>query len=145
MEMKKNKITSFEELECWKACRDVRIYIMELIKKFPREEKYALTNGMRRASRSTTENITEGFGRYHFQENIQFCRHSRGSLHKLINQLITALDEKYITDSEFSSGKELIQRALGLLNGYINYLVKAKSNSRANGNMFHEDLEPYNQ
>ena len=143
--MKKNKITSFEELECWKACRDVRRYIMELIKKFPPEEKYALTDGMRRASRSTTENIAEGFGRYHFQENIQFCRHSRGSLHELIDQLITALDEKYITNSEFSNGKELIDKALGLLNGYINYLLKAKSNTKANGNIFHEDIEPYYQ
>ncbi len=90
---------------------------MELIKKFPPEEKYALTDGMRRSSRSTTENIAEGFGRYHFQENIQFCRHSRGSLHELIDQLITALDEEYITKSEYSNGKELIKRALGLLNG----------------------------
>ena len=115
--MKKNKIISFEELHCWKACRNVRRYVMELIKKFPPEEKYALTDGMRRSSRSTTENIAEGFGRYHFQENIQFCRHSRGSLHELIDQLITALDEEYITKSEYSNGKELIKRALGLLNG----------------------------
>ena len=46
----KNKIISFEELNCWKACRDVRIDVMKLIKKFPPEEKYALTDGMRRAS-----------------------------------------------------------------------------------------------
>jgi len=118
---------------------------MELIKKFPPEEKYALTDGMRRASRSTTENIAEGFGRYHFQENIQFCRHSRGSLHELIDRLITALDEKYITNNEFSNGKELINKALALLNGYINYLVKAKSNTKTNGNIFHEDIEPYFQ
>lgn len=141
--MKKNKITSFEELEYWKACRNVRRYIMELIKKFPPEEKYALTDGMRRSSRSTTENIAEGFGRYHFQENIQFCRQSRGSLHELIDQLITALDDEYITKSEYSNGKELIKRALGLLNGYINYLVKAKSDIKSNGNMFHEDTAPY--
>jgi four helix bundle protein len=142
--MKKNKIISFEELHCWKACRNVRRYVMELIKKFPPEEKYALTDGMRRSSRSTTENIAEGFGRYHFQENIQFCRHSRGSLHELIDQLITALDEEYITKSEYSNGKELINRALGLLNGYINYLIKAKSDNKADGNMFHEDIIAYN-
>ena len=116
---------------------------MKLIKKLPPEEKYALTDGMRRASRSATENIAEGFGRYHFQENIQFCRHSRGSLHELIDQLITALDEEYITNSEFSNGKELIQRALGLLNGYINYLLKAKSDTKADVNIFREDIEPY--
>jgi four helix bundle protein len=143
--MKKRKITSFEDLDCWKACRNVRIYVTELIKKFPPEEKYALTDGMRRASRSTTENIAEGFGRYHFQENIQFCRHSRGSLHELIDQLITALDEEHITKSEYSKGRQLIQKALALVNGYINYLRTAKSNIKANdNNMFYEDIASYN-
>ncbi len=116
---------------------------MDLLKKLPEEEKYSLTDGMKRASRSATENIAEGFGRYHFQENIQFCRHSRGSLHELIDQLITALDEKYITQNEFIKGKDLINNALGLLNGYINYLNKAKTHFK--GNTYSaEDLTPYN-
>lgn len=142
--MKKSNIESFEDLNCWKACRDVRKYVMELIKKFPSDEKYALVDGMRRASRSTTENIAEGFGRYHFQENIQFCRQSRGSLHELIDQLITALDEEYITKHEYTEGKVLINKALGLLNGYINYLRRVKSNSKASGNMIQEDMNAYN-
>ena len=75
-----SKINSFEYLNCWKACRETKKYVAEIIKKFPDYEKYALTVGMRRASRSTTENIAEGFGRFHYQENIQFCRISRGSV-----------------------------------------------------------------
>ena len=142
--MKKSNIESFEDLNCWKACRNVRKYVMKLIKKFPPDEKYALIDGMRRASRSTTENIAEGFGRYHFQENIQFCLHSRGSLHELIDQLITALDEEYITEREYAEGKMLINKALGLLNGYINYLRKAKSNSKASSNRMQEDIDAYN-
>lgn len=141
--MKSKKITSFEDLECWKACRKVRIFIMDLVKKFPEEEKYSLTDGMKRASRSATENIAEGFGRYHFQENIQFCRHSRGSLHELIDQLITALDENYINQKEFNSGKDLISNAMGLLNGYINYLIKAKAKYKSN-TYTAEDLTAYN-
>ena len=58
---------SFEELECWRACTEVRRFISELVKTFPKEEKYALTNDMKRAARSTTHNIAEGFGRFHFQ------------------------------------------------------------------------------
>jgi len=142
--VKKSNIEGFDDLNCWKACRDVRKYVMKLIKKFPSNEKYALADGMRRASRSTTENIAEGFGRYHFQENIQFCRQSRGSLHELIDQLITALDEEYITKHEYTEGKVLINKALGLLNGYINYLIRAKSNSKAGTNMIQEDMNGYN-
>jgi four helix bundle protein len=126
-----NKIRSFEDLECWKACREIRNYVSVIIKKFPPEEKYALTDGMRRASRSTTENIAEGYGRYHFQENIQFCRMSRGSVYELTDQFITAKDDGYISEEEYKKGRELLEKGKGLLNGYINYLERAKAaNSR---------------
>ena len=124
--MKKKSYKSFEELDCWKALREVRKFVYELVKKYPKEELYGLVQDMRRAARSTTHNIAEGFGRYHYQENIQFCRHSRGSLHELIDQLITSLDEKYITQEDYGQGRSLIDRALALLNGSINYLSRQK-------------------
>jgi len=122
-----NSLKSFEELECWKTCTELRRYISLLIKKFPKDEQYSLIDQMRRASRSTTHNIAEGFGRFHFQENIQFCRHSRASLYELIDQFITAFDEQYISNEEYEKGRELINKALAILNGYINYLIKAKN------------------
>jgi four helix bundle protein len=121
------KLTSFEELDCWKACRIVRNKVKLTIKKFPPEQKYAFSDNMRRSSRSITENIAEGFGRFHFQENIQFSRISRGSLFELIDQHITAYDESYITKDEYNDARELLNKAIGLLNGYINYLEKAKA------------------
>jgi len=124
--MNRNNINSFEDLECWKACRESRKYISEIIKKFPDEEKFALTSQMRRASRSITENIAEGYGRYHYQENIQFCRISRGSIYELMDQFITASDEKYITKDEYQKGRDLLDRSKGILNGYIKYLQQAK-------------------
>ncbi len=117
---------SFEDLECWKACTEVRRFITELVKKYPKEERFALADDMKRAARSTTHNLAEGFGRFHFQENIQFCRHSRGSLYELIDQLISSLDDGYIIAEEYEKGRALISKALALINGYINYLSKQK-------------------
>ena len=71
-------------------------------------------------------NIAEEFRRFHFQENIQFCRQSRGSLHELIDQFITSRDEGFIKDDEYVEGRKLISKALALLNGYINYLSQQK-------------------
>ncbi|MBM3213148.1 four helix bundle protein [Candidatus Poribacteria bacterium] len=122
----KKRFISFEELDAWKACTGVRRYISKLVRKYPPEEKFRLVDDMFRAARSSTHNIAEGFGRYHFQENIQFCRQSRASLHELVDQLITSFDEKFITEEEYSKGRVLISDALGLLNGYINYLVRCK-------------------
>jgi four helix bundle protein len=121
-----SNLKSFEDLECWKACRQVRLFVKDILKTFPKHELYSLTDNMRRASRSTTENIAEGYGRYHYQENIQFCRVSRGSLHEVADQLITSKDEEYIDEKKYNEGRELIKKALSLLNGYINYLQRAK-------------------
>ena len=49
-------------------------------------------------------------------------------MQELIDQLITARDEKFITVEEYEEGRKLIDRALPLLNGYINYLGRAKQN-----------------
>ena len=124
--MAKESFRSFEDLECWKACTEVRRFITELVKKFPKDERFALVDDMKRAARSTTHNISEGFGRFHYQENIQFCRISRGSLYELIDQLITSKDDGYITSEEYDRGRDLITKALPILNGYIKYLSKQK-------------------
>ena len=121
-------LKSFEELECWRACTEVRRYVMNVIKKFPSHERYSLCDDMTRAARSSTHNIAEGFGRFHYQEKIQFCRQSRGSLQELIDQCITAYDEHYLNDDEFRQARVLIDRAMAVLNGYINYLGRAKNN-----------------
>ncbi|MEK6529139.1 MAG: four helix bundle protein [Nitrospirota bacterium] len=127
--MNNKSLKNFEELDCWKVCREVRQYIAEIVRKYPNDEKYRLVDDMLRAARSTTHNIAEGFGRFHYQENIQFCRISRGSLHELRDQIICSLDEGFISTKEYEKALELIARATTLLNGYINYLNK-KTNSK---------------
>jgi len=85
---------------------------------------------MKRASRSTTHNIAEGFGRFHYKENAHFCRHSRGSLYELADQLITSLDEGYIDQQTYDEGRRLISEATNVLNGYINYLQRQHANTK---------------
>lgn len=62
--------SSFETLEVWIKSRELRNNISKLSKSFPAEEKYKLIDQMIRTSRSVTANIAEGYGRYHYQENI---------------------------------------------------------------------------
>lgn len=125
------KIRSFEDLECWKLARGVRIAISELINMFPKEETYGLSQHLKKTSQSITNNIAEGYGRFHFQENIQFCRISRGSACEAMDQLIEAKDEKYISESDLIEIRELINDFLKVLNGYINYLKRANANKEA--------------
>lgn len=69
----KRVMNSFEELECWKLAADLRKEVSKLIKTFPAEEKFRLMDQMKRCSRSVTNDIAEGFGRFHYQENIHFA------------------------------------------------------------------------
>ncbi len=120
-------VRSFEELECWKASRELRIFASKkVIKNFPSDERFALTSQLRRSSRSVSDNIAEGYGRYHFQENIQFCRIARGSLHESLNQVITAEEEGYIDENIVLEYRSIFKKTEAILNGYINYLTKAK-------------------
>jgi four helix bundle protein len=75
-----------------------------------------------------TANIAEGHGRYHYQENIQFCRQSRGSLYELLDHLTVALDENYMAEETFKSFRSRMFEVTKILNGYIRYL-KGKKNS----------------
>ena len=119
------QVKSFEELECWKACTALRRFTVKLIKKFPLEEKYVFVSQIRRASRSITNNIAEGYGRFHFKENAQFCRQSRGSIYAVKDHLIISLDEEYISEEDYNQFIELYNKALIILNGYINYLARS--------------------
>ena len=123
-----SQLKSFEELECWKASTLLRRYIIEVIKKFPKEETYLLISQIKRASRSVTNNIAEGYGRFHYKENAQFCRQSRGSLYELKDHFIIALDENIISKEEHDTFIIHFEKAVSLLNGYINYLMKAAQN-----------------
>jgi four helix bundle protein len=120
---------SFEDLEVYKAARAFRKKVYQLIKELPPEGKYNLGDQMRRASLSLTNNIGEGHGRYHFQENIQFCRISRGSLMELIDDLNTCIDEKYFEQNYLNQLKDEGYRINKMLNGYIGYLKKRKAES----------------
>jgi four helix bundle protein len=64
-------VRSFEQLYVYKLARDFRKSITLLVKKLPTEERFNLSAQMRRAALSVTNNIAEGVGRYHYQENIQ--------------------------------------------------------------------------
>jgi four helix bundle protein len=119
-------MNSFEELEAWKVSREIRTSIWIFTKKLPKEETYRMKDQLIRASRSVTANIAEGYGRFHYQENIQFCRQARGSLYEILDHLICAFDCEYLTKAELDNYKERITICLKILNGYISYLLKAK-------------------
>jgi len=119
----------FTELEVWKQARNYKNEIYALVKQFPQEEKYRLTDQLIRASRSIGANIAEGHGRYTYKEQLRFCIQARGSLSETYNHILDSLDCRLITNEAFEVFYNDYKRLSKLLNGYIAYLRKAINNA----------------
>lgn len=114
---------TFEDLECWKKCRELRLFVAkQVVKVIPAEEKYRINDQIIRAARSTTANIAEGYGRFHYLDSAKFCCNSRGSVYEVLDHLITAYDEDLIDEEMYQKGREMVENSIKLLNGYINFL-----------------------
>lgn len=124
--MNGSPIRTFEDLDCWKACRELRMFVARVFcKALPKEERYRLGDQILRAARSTTANIAEGYGRFHYLDNAKFCSNARGSVWEVLDHLITAEDEMPVDPSLVTTGRESVATSVALLNGYISYLQRA--------------------
>lgn len=126
MEADRASIRTFEDLDCWKECRELRIFVAaKVVPALPKEERYRLGDQLLRAARSTTASIAERYGRLHYLDNAKFCSNARGSCWEVLDHLITARDEGFIDVEYLERGRILVAEAVKRLNGYMKYLKSA--------------------
>lgn len=109
---------SFRQLNVWSESHHLTLDIYQATKSFPKEELFALTNQMRRASASIPSNIAEGCGRGTNREYAQFLQIALGSASELDYQLLLAKDLEYIdvaTHAGLNDRVDKIQRQLNIL------------------------------
>lgn len=99
--MIQERIKNFTELKTWQFGHQIVLEVYFLTKFFPREERFGLTNQLRRAAVSVTSNIAEGFSRATSKDKSHFYTIALGSLTEVQNQLIIARDLGYIAESTF--------------------------------------------
>jgi four helix bundle protein len=90
----------FEKLEVWQDARKINQAIYRLTRKFPREELFALTSQIRRASTSISSNIAEGSGRNSDKDFAHFLEQAYGSLMEVASTFYLAFDEGYINEGD---------------------------------------------
>jgi four helix bundle protein len=117
--MNYGKISSFTDLNTWKEGHKLVLAIYSLTKQFPNDERFCLTDQMRRCVISITSNVAEGFSRQSFKEKVQFYSIALGSLTELQNQLLVAKDVGYINKEDFVLSAEQTVIVSKLLNGLI--------------------------
>ena len=77
-----------------------------------------------RSSDSVTANISEGYGRYHYKENLNFWFYARGSLKETATWLIKAKNRNLISIEKFTELSQLCELLSVKLNNYIRTIGK---------------------
>ncbi|MCK4297012.1 MAG: four helix bundle protein [Candidatus Marinimicrobia bacterium] len=120
------KIEKFEDIEAWKKARVLvkEVYKISCAKKYCSD--YSLIDQTKRSSISIMANIAEGFARRTKKEFINFLGIAHASAAELQSHLYVALDQKYISHSEFSLIYRETDEVSKMIQGFINYLKTLK-------------------
>jgi four helix bundle protein len=119
--MTEKGMNGFEDLECYQLGKQVFREAYRIVSLLPPEEKYNLSDQLRRAATSILLNVAEGYGRYHYLDCLRFYYIARGSIDEVLSVFI-ACDELHYTKGEIAQQRELCHSALRSLNGYIRYV-----------------------
>lgn len=95
-----SELKSYKDLLIWQKGIVLVVKVYKLVNEFPKEELFALSSQIKRASVSIPSNISEGYGRNSDKSFSHFLDISRGSLNELETQLIIARELEFITDFE---------------------------------------------
>lgn len=112
-------MTTFCNLNVYIKSKELVKQVYELLKKFPREEQFALSDQLRRAVISIPSNIAEGSGRNSQKDQAHFYNIAYGSLMEVFSQLDIACDLGYISQEEFEQMEFLINEEAKMLSGLI--------------------------
>lgn len=114
------EVFGYRKLIAYQKGKEVVKRTYQLLKKFPSDEKHAMSNQLRRASVSITSNIAEGVNRYSVKDKSHFIEMSYGSLMEVSSQFEIAEELGYITTEESMSMDQLIEEEARLLSGLQN-------------------------
>lgn len=115
---------SFEKLEVWQNARKFVKEIYKVTQQFPEEEKFGITNQIRRASTSITANIAEGTSRSTTKDKLKFINISYSTGIEVINFLILSYDLEFINEIQYLDLREKAEKITNQLNALYNSLNK---------------------
>lgn len=108
----------FEKLDVWQRAIDHAGVIYALTRDFPGDERFGLTNQMRRAAVSVSSNIAEGSGRVSDVDFARFLEIAYASLMEVVSQATIAHRQKLLSkdayDQIYSESDELARMLSGL-------------------------------
>lgn len=114
-------MTSLHELQVFNLSMTLGEKVWSIVEKWNYFEKDTIGKQLVKSTDSISANISEGFGRYHFLENRNFCFYARGSLFETKTWITKAHQRKLINDMDF----EVLQIEMNELGKKLNNYIKA--------------------
>jgi len=139
-------VQGLQRLEVWRNAKDFAVTIhKQVLPLLPPEEKWSLSQQLRRSAQSIPANIAEGYGRYYYQDNIRFCYMARGSLEETLSHLVLCFELNYIPNQLYQQQCQEGDTLNRLINGYVAYLKRSKQGASEPGanHAIHESDESY--
>jgi len=116
---------NFEKLDTWNEAIAFADLVYSLTRKFPDEERFGLTNQMRRAAVSISSNIAEGSSRSSRPDFARFVEIATGSLFEVVSQSTIGLRQGFLSQDAYRQLYEAAEKQGRLLSGLRNSLIKA--------------------
>jgi len=114
---------NFEKLEVWQKAILLADKVYGITRAFPDEERFGLTNQMRRAAVSISSNIAEGSSRISRPDFARFIEIATGSLFEVVSQTRTALNENFLSQAQHDKIYAAAEEQSKILSGLRKSLV----------------------
>lgn len=116
---------NFEKLEVWKKSLDFADRIYAFSKGFPADERFGLTNQIRRAAVSISSNLAEGSSRSSKTDYARFVELASGSLFEVVSQCHIARRQDFLSSDTFDAFYSAAEELSKMLSGLRSYLTTA--------------------
>lgn len=115
-------VGGFRDLKIWQKGYELVLDVRKLTNKYPKDERFGLTDQTNRSSVSVISLIAEACGRYFYKDKMRILFESRGEIEETRSHLSVAFGLHYISENEFKRldlEYEFLSRSL---NSYIKSL-----------------------
>jgi four helix bundle protein len=116
---------NFEKLEVWQEAIAFADRVYALTRSFPAEERFGLTNQMRRAAVSIASNIAEGSARMSHTDYARFVEIAAGSLFEVVTQSTIAKSQGFLAEAGYREIYEAAEKQSRMLSGLRKYLIES--------------------
>jgi four helix bundle protein len=117
---------NFEKLEVWQKAIDFADLVYNETRAFPAEERFGLTNQLRRAAISISSNIAEGSSRSSRNDFARFAEIAAGSVFEVVSQAFIARRQNFLGEDQFTKiyadAEELSRMLSGLRKSLLSTL-----------------------